>query len=176
MEKSVEQNFTSDKWRVATTADWSYWCSMFLMSASFRTIELWPSAPIYKQRDAEQLLQQLLERPGASISLSKPQPASIYCLFIQKKKIPQNQKRWPLQLFSNSAASPCTRQREGHAQCPTPSLTGLATHLMLALHRGGAAHMESEPNPVERTWVRDDTKRNKELSYQQLGLKSASIS
>lgn len=88
MEKSVEQNFTSDKWRVATTADWSYWCSMFLMSASFRTIELWPSAPIYKQRDAEQLLQQLLERPGASISLSKPQPASIYCLFIQKKKNP----------------------------------------------------------------------------------------
>lgn len=149
------QNFTSDKWRVATTADWSYRCSTFLILASFRTTELWPSAPICKTKRYKATSSAAPKK--ANIPVYKPQSACTHFLFIQeKKKIPQNQKRWPLLLLFNSAWSSCIRYRKAYAPWSTASLTELATHLTWALHVGGAAHTESEPNPVERTWARGD--------------------
>lgn len=110
-----------------------------------------------KQRDTKQPLQQFLRKPifqSTNLSLQ----VHIFCLLGEGGwgRFPQNQKRWPLLLLSNSAQSTCIRYRKAYTPCPIASLTELATHLTQALHVGGAAHTESEPNPVERTWARDD--------------------
>lgn len=107
-----------------------------------------------REKDRKQPLQQLLRKPifqSTNLSLH----VHIFCLF-GGGGIPQNQKSWPLLLLSNLAQSSCIRYRKGYAPCPIAPLTELATHLTQALHVGGAAHTESEQNPVERTWVRDD--------------------
>ena len=129
---------------------------MFWISASFRTTELWPSAPICGRKRCRATSSSAPEK--ANIPVYKPPLACTY-IFVYTEEENVSSLRpeevvpsAPLQFNSFLASG---TEKATQCVCPLAPLTELATHLTWALHVGGAAHTESEPNPVERTWARD---------------------
>lgn len=170
------QNFTSDKWRVATTADWSYRCSTFLILASFRTTELWPSAPICKTKRYKATSSAAPKK--ANIPVYKPQSACTHFLFIQEKKNPAKPEEVaPSALVQFSTVflhqvqkSLCTvshsiSDRVSHSPHSSPPRGWSGTH---------GIRTKSSGKDLGKRWRLIN--RNKKFSYQQFGLKSASIS
>lgn len=152
---------------------------MFWISASFRTTELWPSAPICGRKRCRATSSSAPEKANIPV-YKRPLACTYIFVYTEEENVSSlRPEEVVLLLLCSSTQFSCIRYRKGYSVCLSLSTSDRVSNSPhLSPPRGWSGthgiRTKSSGKDLGKRWCLSN--RNKKPSYQQFGLKSASIS